>query len=154
MGFPSLITGEGGRYQRNEFMWNLCFVFSASSSLEAFEPVIRKCGRILRSAEVSLLTFSSSLIHSYQLDSAYLSSPSLDHTSLHAVLEQLFEDLNSYSETSIPLDGFNSLEVKLFPFFRMWLDPCLDLTYISQSPWLSRLPCPDCLGGSECSEGR
>lgn len=33
-------------------------------------------------------------------------------------MEQLFEDLNSYSETSINLDGFNSLELKLFPFFR------------------------------------
>ena len=37
---------------------------------------------------------------------------------LSAVLEQLFEDLNSYSETSINLDGFNSLELKLFPFLR------------------------------------
>jgi len=56
MGFPSVLTGgEGGRrYQRNEYMWNLCFVFHASSSLEAFEPVVRKCGRILRSAEASL----------------------------------------------------------------------------------------------------
>jgi hypothetical protein len=54
MGFPSVLSGEGGRYQRNEYMWNLCFVFHASSSLDAFEPVVRKCGRILRSAEVSL----------------------------------------------------------------------------------------------------
>lgn len=53
-----------------------------------------------------------------QLDSAYLSSPNAEHTPLTAVLEQLFEDLNSYSETSIPLDGFNSLELKLFPFYR------------------------------------
>lgn len=53
-----------------------------------------------------------------QLDSAYLSAPNNDHTPLTAVLEQLFEDLNSYSETSIPLDGFNSLELKLFPFYR------------------------------------
>jgi hypothetical protein len=39
------------------------------------------------------------------------------------VLEQIFEDLNSYSETSVPLDGFNSLELKLFPFYRecWWL---------------------------------
>jgi hypothetical protein len=53
-----------------------------------------------------------------KIDSAYLSGPNPNHTSLPAVLEQLFEDLNSYSETSIPLDGFNSLEVKLFPFGR------------------------------------
>ncbi len=103
MGFPSVIGGEAERrYQRNEYMWNLCFVFHASSALDAFEPVVRKCGRILRSAEV---------------DSGYLSSPDPEHTSLSAVLEQLFEDLNSYSETSIPLDGFNSLELKLFPFY-------------------------------------
>lgn len=58
------------------------------------------------------------LTRPYQRDSAYLSKPSPDHTALPAVLEQLFEDLNSYSETSIPLDGFNSLELKLFPFYR------------------------------------
>lgn len=39
------------------------------------------------------------------------------------MLEQLFEDLNSYSETSIPLDGYNWLELKLFPYFRE-LPPC------------------------------
>lgn len=54
MGFPAIITDEGGgRYKRNEYMWNLCFVFHASSSLEAFEPVVRKVGRILKAAEVS-----------------------------------------------------------------------------------------------------
>lgn len=51
------------------------------------------------------------------MDSGYLSSPGPDHTPLPALLEQLFEDLNSYSETSIPLDRFNSLQLKLFPFY-------------------------------------
>jgi len=32
-------------------------------------------------------------------------------------LEQLYEDLNSYSETSIPIDEFNSMELKIFPFY-------------------------------------
>jgi hypothetical protein len=53
MGYPCILNGEGGRYVRNEYMWNLCFVFEAKSSLEAFEPVVRKCARILKSAEVS-----------------------------------------------------------------------------------------------------
>lgn len=57
MGLPSVIEGEAGRYQRNQYMWNLCFVFRASASLEAFEPVVRKTARILRSAEVSQLAF-------------------------------------------------------------------------------------------------
>jgi hypothetical protein len=52
MGFPCVLSGEGGKYVRNEYMWNLCFVFEANCSLEAFEPVVRKCARILRSAEV------------------------------------------------------------------------------------------------------
>lgn len=33
------------------------------------------------------------------------------------ILEQLYEDLNSYSETSITIDRFNSVELKLFPFY-------------------------------------
>lgn len=36
---------------------------------------------------------------------------------MHAILEQLYEDLNSYSETSIPIDAFNSIELKIFPFY-------------------------------------
>lgn len=34
---------------------------------------------------------------------------------VHSILEQVFEDLGSYSETSIPLDGANTLDLKLFP---------------------------------------
>jgi hypothetical protein len=49
-----------------------------------------------------------------------------------AVLEQIFEDLNSYSETSIPLDGFNSLELKLFPFYRGWCIRPQSATYTTQ----------------------
>jgi hypothetical protein len=36
---------------------------------------------------------------------------------VHAILEQLYEDLNSYSETHITIDEFNSIELKLSPFY-------------------------------------
>jgi hypothetical protein len=36
---------------------------------------------------------------------------------MYQIIEQLFEDLNSYSETSIPIDSFNSIELKIFPFY-------------------------------------
>lgn len=49
-------------------------------------------------------------------ESSFLSSPETSHT-IHAILEQLYEDLNSYSETSIPIDKFNSIELKIFPFY-------------------------------------
>jgi hypothetical protein len=45
-----------------------------------------------------------------------LSSPTTS-PAIHAILEQLYEDLNSYSETSIPIDEFNSMELKIFPFY-------------------------------------
>lgn len=49
-------------------------------------------------------------------------------------MEQLFEDLNSYSETSINLDGFNSLELKLFPFFRAWTTAPSPLLIVANPP--------------------
>ena len=51
MGVPSVVEVDG-RYKRNQYMWNTCFVFRANASVEAFEPVVRKTARILRSAEV------------------------------------------------------------------------------------------------------
>jgi hypothetical protein len=32
-----------------------------------------------------------------------------------SILEQLYEDLGSYAETAIPVDQFNSIELKLLP---------------------------------------
>jgi hypothetical protein len=51
-----------------------------------------------------------------QEESCFLSSPDTS-PAVHAILEQLYEDLNSYSETSIPIDQFNSIELKIFPFY-------------------------------------
>jgi hypothetical protein len=36
---------------------------------------------------------------------------------MHSIIEQLYEDLNSYSETSIQVDAFNFFELKIFPFY-------------------------------------
>jgi hypothetical protein len=55
-------------------------------------------------------------ISAIQEESGFLSCPQTSHT-VHAILEQLYEDLNSYSETSIPIDQFNSIELKIFPFY-------------------------------------
>lgn len=38
---------------------------------------------------------------------------------MHAIIEQLYEDLNSYAETSIEIDAFNSIELKLFPYVKV-----------------------------------
>ena len=49
-------------------------------------------------------------------ESGFLSSPETS-SQIHGILEQLYEDLNSYAETSIPVDQFNSIELKIFPFY-------------------------------------
>lgn len=49
-------------------------------------------------------------------ESAFLSNTA-NSPAVYAILEQLYEDLNSYSETSIEIDQFNSIELKIFPFY-------------------------------------
>ncbi|KAK1236004.1 Nitrogen permease regulator 2 [Marasmius sp. AFHP31] len=108
IGFPVQLEGE--KYQqnyRNFFRFNLCFVFERVADLSCYEPIVRKISRVLTSCE--------SLVRR-QEESSFLSSPETSPT-MHAVLEQLYEDLNSYSETSIPIDQFNSIELKIFPFY-------------------------------------
>ena len=77
-----------------------------------------------------------------QDESAFLSSPETSHK-VHAILEQLYEDLNSYSETSIAIDNFNTIELKIFPFFpnpppvKDWMVPLalINLEKIIETNW-------------------
>ncbi|KIY72062.1 NPR2-domain-containing protein [Cylindrobasidium torrendii FP15055 ss-10] len=98
IGFPVELEGK---YERNYFRYNLCFVFERGADLRCYEPVVRKVSRVLTSCEQ---------------ESRFLSSPKTS-PELHGILEQLYEELNSYSETSIPIDQFNSIELKIFPFY-------------------------------------
>ncbi|KAG0699675.1 nitrogen permease regulator 2-domain-containing protein [Suillus ampliporus] len=98
IGFPVLLPGN---YKRNYFQYNVCFVFERSADLSCYEPIVRKVSRVLTACEEESFFLSSSQ-----------SSPAM-----HAILEQLYEDLNSYSETSIQIDAFNSIELKIFPFY-------------------------------------
>ena len=45
-----------------------------------------------------------------------MSSPQSSHA-IHAILEQLYEDLNSYSEASIEFDDWSCIDLKMFPFY-------------------------------------
>jgi nitrogen permease regulator 2-like protein len=99
IGFP--VQLQGSMYPRNYFTYNICFVFDRGADLSCYEPVVRKLSRVLTACEK---------------ESGFLSAPQAPSI-VQAVLEQLFEDLNSYSETSIPIDRFNSIELKIFPFY-------------------------------------
>ncbi|KAJ7774959.1 nitrogen permease regulator 2-domain-containing protein [Mycena metata] len=124
IGFPVELKGK---YQRNYLRYNLCFVFERGADLSCYEPIVRKVSRVLTSCEE---------------ESEFLSSPNTS-PAIHAILEQLYEDLNSYSETSIPIDRFNSIELKIFPFYpnpppvKDWMVPLalINLTKRTEDNW-------------------
>ncbi|KDQ17467.1 hypothetical protein BOTBODRAFT_105417, partial [Botryobasidium botryosum FD-172 SS1] len=99
LGFPVVL--RDARYTRHTLRFNLCFVFDRWADVSCYEPIVRKCARVLTECEK---------------ESSFLTSPS-GSQKLYQIIEQLYEDLNSYSETSIYIDGFNSLELKIFPFY-------------------------------------
>ncbi|KAF8303106.1 nitrogen permease regulator 2, partial [Clavulina sp. PMI_390] len=101
LGYP--VKLEGARYKghRNSFRYNVCLVFDRVADVSCYEPMVRKIGRVLLACEQ---------------ESSLLSNPKFSHK-IPPILEQLFEDLNSYSETSIPIDDFNSIELQIFPFY-------------------------------------
>ncbi|KAA1077436.1 Nitrogen permease regulator 2 [Puccinia graminis f. sp. tritici] len=88
LGFPTLIEDEE-KYDRNFFMFNLCFVFDKDSELLGYEPIVRKTGRVLRSLEEK---------------NSLLSTPNNSRFEIKSILEELFEELNSFSEVSISLN--------------------------------------------------
>ncbi|KAI0362371.1 NPR2-domain-containing protein [Trametes cingulata] len=125
LGFPVRLDEE--YYPRNYFLYNVCFVFERTADLSCYEPVARKVSRVLTTCEKEF---------------RFLSSPR-SASAIHAVLEQLYEDLNSYSETSIPIDRFNSIELKIFPFYpnpppvKDWMVPLalINLTGRAEPNW-------------------
>lgn len=50
LGFPVELLGK---YERNYFRFNVCFVFDAEADLSCYEPVVRKVNRVLTACEVS-----------------------------------------------------------------------------------------------------
>lgn len=108
-----------GKYERYFFRFNLCFVFERSANLSCYEPIVRKVSRVLTACEVRPCgSFPIIYAHSLasQEESMFLSNPQTS-LAMYTIIEQLYEDLNSYSETSIPIDDFNSIELKIFPFY-------------------------------------
>ena len=49
IGFPVELKGK---YERNYFRYNLCFVFEREADLSCYEPIVRKVSRVLKACEV------------------------------------------------------------------------------------------------------
>ncbi|PWN45415.1 nitrogen permease regulator 2, partial [Ceraceosorus guamensis] len=100
---PTLITDEA-KYSRNTFLFNIAFLFDGTADVRAYEPVVRKCVRQLKTLEQT---------------NSFLSSP-MSQTRMYGIIEQLYEDLNSYCETFIALPDAphsHAINLKLFPTY-------------------------------------
>ncbi|KAL9934779.1 hypothetical protein V8E36_006554 [Tilletia maclaganii] len=86
LGFPVFLS-DASKYARNDFRFNMCFVFDASADTRPYEPVVRKVARILTGLEES---------------SAFLSNEKSSQR-IYGIIEQLYQDLNSYCESFVAL---------------------------------------------------
>lgn len=100
--YPLCLTSP--KYPRNEFIFNFSLVLGEPSEIDV-------------SSYKSILLKLSHLMLSLEEQSLYLSSdPSAPNTGpIYAILESLMSDLNNYCECMIPIDGSNTLHLKLFP---------------------------------------
>ncbi|ORY90531.1 nitrogen permease regulator 2-domain-containing protein [Syncephalastrum racemosum] len=88
---------------RNEFRFNLCFIFERSAETSSYEAVVRKLARVLEALEIECDFLSQ--------------DANLETRTVQNVIEQLFEDLNSYCECQIPINSSNTINLKLFPTY-------------------------------------
>ncbi|KAI8884182.1 nitrogen permease regulator 2 [Backusella circina FSU 941] len=104
MGCPVILHDhEKYRHFRNEFRFNLCFVFDQDAETSSYEAVVRKLSRVLEGLECECNFLSKDV--------------SSESQTVQNVIEQLFEDLNSYCECQIPINTFNTINLKLFPTY-------------------------------------
>jgi hypothetical protein len=102
LGHP--ICLRSSHYPRNEFLFNFCLVLDASTDFSPHLTVTLKLANLLRTLEEQS--------HFLSRDS---SPPNTGK--IYAICEILLEDLNNYSESMIPIDDANTLNIKLFPTY-------------------------------------
>ena len=89
IGFPCYITHE--RYTRNDFAFNLVFVFNSTDDVDCWKKVVKKTAGVLQTLEKEL---------------GFLSEREKEDTSVDRVkwmLDSMFEDLNTFHECRVPI---------------------------------------------------
>ncbi|KAI8815585.1 nitrogen permease regulator 2-domain-containing protein, partial [Fimicolochytrium jonesii] len=97
---PVSITNA--KYERNALLFNLGFVFEKNAPTRVYEQIVRKLARILMGAEVQF---------------GFLRNEVTKKEALGNIIEQIYDDLNSYAECQIPLNESNMINLKLFPAY-------------------------------------
>ena len=131
IGYPVIIENE--LYSRNSFCFNFCFLFPHNSDTAPYESAILWIGEMFRVLEEQSFVLSrldnSGIFFkkgtkklSEELTSMHESfvpgfekSRRVSLSSIESLIQQIYLDLNNYSECCIPLDNANSVDIKLFP---------------------------------------
>lgn len=103
LGYPICLTSP--TYPRNEFLFNFCLVLSATDpDFNAYKSIVTKLAHLMLSLEEQ---------------SHFLSRDNSPQNTgkLYSLCETLISDLNNYCECMIPLDCYNTLNLKLFPTY-------------------------------------
>ncbi|ODQ58496.1 hypothetical protein WICANDRAFT_33631, partial [Wickerhamomyces anomalus NRRL Y-366-8] len=133
IGYPVTIIAP--HYARNSFSFNFCFVFRYESDTTPYESAIRRLGRMFknleeqyqllsrkekdrlyfkddgRNASTNTAITSPPMTESFNNDTSY----TIKLDSIESLIQQIYQDLNNYSECLIPIDSGNSVDIKLFP---------------------------------------
>ncbi|ODQ66142.1 nitrogen permease regulator 2 [Nadsonia fulvescens var. elongata DSM 6958] len=99
IGHPVAVRGT--KYARNFFTFNFVFVFASEADSFPFEPVARRMSKMFEVLEEQ---------------SQFLSNKATED-SVGNIIEQLYQDINNYSECFIPIEDGNNVDIKLFPMF-------------------------------------
>ena len=91
-------------YPRNAYTFSFAFVIPADVPFASYATVTLKLASLLKTLEEQSRFLSRDL-----------SAPNTGK--IYALCEILLEDLNNYSESMIPIDDTNTLNIKLFPTY-------------------------------------
>ncbi|GAU95545.1 hypothetical protein RvY_07145-2 [Ramazzottius varieornatus] len=97
VGYPIQI--DNAKYARNALMFNVCFVFDECANVSPYEPIVKKLGEYLRTAEVE----------------ACLISTETSKITLPELMLRLLTDLNNLGRCSVELNKSSTLFLKVVP---------------------------------------
>ncbi|KAG8533874.1 uncharacterized protein KY384_001615 [Bacidia gigantensis] len=102
------VTIKSPSYPRNAFTFNFSLVLAENIGFHSYLPVVHKLATLFRHLEEESRFLSTEL----------KINPQPNTGRIHAICELLLEDLNTYSECMIPVDGTTTtLNIKLFPLY-------------------------------------
>ncbi|KAI9820133.1 MAG: Nitrogen permease regulator 2 [Thelocarpon impressellum] len=102
VGQPVCIASR--RYARNELLFNFALVLDEAADPSRYLAVVRKLARLFRALEEQGGFLTKDLKEGRR-------------GKVYALCEIVLEDLNNYCECMIPIDEFNTVNIKLFPLY-------------------------------------